>query len=157
VDRDLQHLPRLGERHRLPIIQDLPSLLWVINLGCIDLNPWYARCDDTDRPDYLHFDLDPVPKASFEPGDRDRAPRAARARGPGHGVPREDDRFEGHPCLRPHQARAAPEGSLDVCEEPRDWARGTRAEAGDRRNTGSPSARRTTFSWITTRTPGGAR
>ena len=49
-----------------PIIQDLPSLLWVINLGCIDLNPWYARCDDTDRPDYLHFDLDPVPKASFD-------------------------------------------------------------------------------------------
>jgi bifunctional non-homologous end joining protein LigD len=35
-----------------PMIQDLPSLLWVINLGCIDLNPWYARCDDVDRPDY---------------------------------------------------------------------------------------------------------
>ena len=49
-----------------PMIQDLPSLLWVINLGCIDLNPWYARCDDADRPDYLHFDLDPVPDASFE-------------------------------------------------------------------------------------------
>jgi len=48
-----------------PIVQDLPSLMWLINLGCIDLNPWYARCDDTDRPDYLHFDLDPVPKASF--------------------------------------------------------------------------------------------
>ena len=47
-----------------PIIQDLASLLWVVNLGCIDLNPWYARCDDVDRPDYLHFDLDPVtPKA----------------------------------------------------------------------------------------------
>ena len=49
-----------------PIIQDLPSLLWVINLGCIDLNQWYARCDDVDRPDYLHFDLDPVPGATFE-------------------------------------------------------------------------------------------
>ena len=44
-----------------PIVQDLPSLLWLINLGCIDLNPWYARCDDTDRPDFLHFDLDPGP------------------------------------------------------------------------------------------------
>jgi bifunctional non-homologous end joining protein LigD len=43
-----------------PVIQDLAALLWVVNLGCIDLNPWYARCDDVYRPDYLHFDLDPV-------------------------------------------------------------------------------------------------
>jgi bifunctional non-homologous end joining protein LigD len=49
-----------------PMVQDLASLLWVVNLGCIDLNPWYARCDDTDRPDYLHFDLDPGPGAPFE-------------------------------------------------------------------------------------------
>jgi len=48
-----------------PLIQDLPALLWVVNLGCIDLNPWYARRDDPDRPDYLHFDLDPVPGTSF--------------------------------------------------------------------------------------------
>jgi bifunctional non-homologous end joining protein LigD len=43
-----------------PIVQDVASLLWVVNLGCIDLNQWYARCDDVDRPDYVHFDLDPV-------------------------------------------------------------------------------------------------
>ena len=43
-----------------PMIQDLAALLWVVNLGCIDLNQWYARCDDVDRPDYVHFDLDPV-------------------------------------------------------------------------------------------------
>jgi bifunctional non-homologous end joining protein LigD len=48
-----------------PVIDDLASLLWVVNLGCIDLNPWYARCDDVARPDYLHFDLDPTPGASF--------------------------------------------------------------------------------------------
>ena len=42
-----------------PVIDDLSSLLWVINLGCIDLNQWYARCDDINRPDYVHFDLDP--------------------------------------------------------------------------------------------------
>src|SRR6266511_4536189 len=47
-----------------PIVQDLPTLLWLINLGCIDLNPWYARCDDVDRSDYLHFDLDPVTPAT---------------------------------------------------------------------------------------------
>src|SRR6266542_2581011 len=48
-----------------PMIQDTAALMWVINLGCIDLNQWYARCDDVDRPDYLHFDLDPVPGADF--------------------------------------------------------------------------------------------
>ncbi|HEY6330045.1 MAG TPA: non-homologous end-joining DNA ligase [Blastocatellia bacterium] len=49
-----------------PIVGDVPSLLWVINLGCIDLNQWYARCDDVDRPDYLHFDLDPVGQTDFQ-------------------------------------------------------------------------------------------
>lgn len=49
-----------------PIVNDLASLLWTINLGCIDLNPWYARCDDISRPDYLHFDLDPVEGTGFE-------------------------------------------------------------------------------------------
>lgn len=49
-----------------PVVQHLSALLWVVNLGCIDLNPWYARCDDVDRPDYLHFDLDPVEGTPFE-------------------------------------------------------------------------------------------
>jgi bifunctional non-homologous end joining protein LigD len=48
-----------------PVVQNLATLMWIVNLGCIDLNPWYARCDDVDRPDYLHFDLDPTPGASF--------------------------------------------------------------------------------------------
>jgi bifunctional non-homologous end joining protein LigD len=55
-----------GNLIAFPMIQDLASLLWVVNLGCIDLNPWYARCDDVDRPDYLHFDLDPVEGAGFD-------------------------------------------------------------------------------------------
>ena len=48
-----------------PVVSDLGVLLWIVNLGCIDLNPWYARCDDVDRPDFLHFDLDPTPGADF--------------------------------------------------------------------------------------------
>jgi len=55
-----------SEMVNFPIVQDLPSLLWLINLGCIDLNPWYARCDDTDRPDFLHFDLDPGPGSDIK-------------------------------------------------------------------------------------------
>jgi len=49
-----------------PMIQDRAALLWVINLGCIDLNQWYATCDDVNRPDYVHFDLDPGIGATFE-------------------------------------------------------------------------------------------
>lgn len=48
-----------------PVVRDRATLLWLVNLGCIDLNPWYSRCDDVDRPDFLNFDLDPVPPASF--------------------------------------------------------------------------------------------
>ena len=60
----IQH--RSGNVIDFPMVQDLASLLWIVNLGCIDLNPWYATCDDTDRPDVLHFDLDPTPGATFE-------------------------------------------------------------------------------------------
>jgi bifunctional non-homologous end joining protein LigD len=59
----LQHGSKVVD---FPMIQDLASLLWVINLGCIDLNQWYGRCDDPERPDYLHFDLDPVADTSFK-------------------------------------------------------------------------------------------
>ncbi|MGH7126001.1 MAG: non-homologous end-joining DNA ligase [Stellaceae bacterium] len=54
-----------GNVIRFPMIQDLAALLWVVNLGCLDLNPWYSRCDDVDRPDFVHFDLDPVKGGSF--------------------------------------------------------------------------------------------
>jgi bifunctional non-homologous end joining protein LigD len=56
---------RSGNVIDFPMIDDLASLLWAINLGCIDLNQWYSRCDDIDRPDYLHFDLDPVEGSTF--------------------------------------------------------------------------------------------
>src|SRR3954465_7522929 len=52
-----------------PMVQDVLSLLWVLNLGCIDLNQWYGRCGDVDRPDWLRFDLDPVkgpPEPTFD-------------------------------------------------------------------------------------------
>ncbi len=56
-----------------PIVDDLAALLWVVNLGCIDLNQWYATCDDVDRPDYLHFDLDPGARREVSASARDRA------------------------------------------------------------------------------------
>lgn len=54
-----------SNRINFPMAQDLASLLWIVNLGCIDLNPWYSRCDRVDYPDYLHFDLDPTQDATF--------------------------------------------------------------------------------------------
>jgi bifunctional non-homologous end joining protein LigD len=48
-----------------PMIQDRAALMWVINLGCIDLNQWYATCDAVNSPDYVHFDLDPGAGADF--------------------------------------------------------------------------------------------
>ena len=43
------------------VISDAAGLAWVVNLGCIDLNPHPVRADDLDHPDELRVDLDPVP------------------------------------------------------------------------------------------------
>src|ERR1700704_2710253 len=43
------------------VVRDAAQLIWVINLGCIDLNPHPVRADDLDHPDELRVDLDPVP------------------------------------------------------------------------------------------------
>jgi DNA ligase D len=43
------------------VVRDAAQLAWVLNLGCIDLNPHPVRAEDLDRPDELRIDLDPVP------------------------------------------------------------------------------------------------
>ncbi len=43
------------------VASDAAQLAWVVNLGCIDLNPHPVRADDLDHPDELRVDLDPVP------------------------------------------------------------------------------------------------
>ncbi len=42
------------------VVNDSAQLAWVINLGCVDLNPHPVRADDLERPDELRVDLDPV-------------------------------------------------------------------------------------------------
>jgi bifunctional non-homologous end joining protein LigD len=44
---------------------DLESLLYLTNLGCIDHNPWSSRANNQDSPDYLFFDLDPTPPTPY--------------------------------------------------------------------------------------------
>jgi DNA ligase D-like protein (predicted polymerase) len=48
------------------VVRDAAQLLWIINLGCIDLNPHPVRADDLDHPDELRVDLDPGPGVSFD-------------------------------------------------------------------------------------------
>src|SRR5438477_11643150 len=43
------------------VVRDAAQLLWIVNLGCIDLNPHPVRADDLEHPDELRVDLDPVP------------------------------------------------------------------------------------------------
>jgi bifunctional non-homologous end joining protein LigD len=44
-----------------PLVNDELALLWMVNMGCIDMNTWYSRIDKPDRPDFVLFDLDPTP------------------------------------------------------------------------------------------------
>jgi bifunctional non-homologous end joining protein LigD len=48
-----------------PVVNDEDALLWMVNMGCIDLNAWYSRIDKPDRPDFVLFDLDPSPDVGF--------------------------------------------------------------------------------------------
>ena len=46
-------------------MNDELALLWMANMGCIDLNVWYSRVDKLDRPDFVLFDLDPAADVGF--------------------------------------------------------------------------------------------
>ncbi|HET7573185.1 MAG TPA: DNA ligase D [Gaiellaceae bacterium] len=48
-----------------PLVNDVRALLWMANMGCIDMNTWYSRVDRPDRPDFVLFDLDPAADVGF--------------------------------------------------------------------------------------------
>jgi bifunctional non-homologous end joining protein LigD len=54
-----------GRVAREVVVRDAAQLLWIVNLGCIDLNPHPVRADDLEHPDELRVDLDPGPGVSF--------------------------------------------------------------------------------------------
>jgi bifunctional non-homologous end joining protein LigD len=57
--------PRQRRRIDAPLVNDELALLWMVNMGCIDLNTWYSRVPRLDRPDFVLFDLDPSPDVGF--------------------------------------------------------------------------------------------
>ena len=55
-----------GRTAREIVVRDAAQLLWMVNLGCIDLNPHPVRADDLEHPDELRVDLDPGPGVSWD-------------------------------------------------------------------------------------------
>lgn len=60
IDTATLHYAR-GTSAEETVIRDAAGLAWVVNLGCLDLNPHPVRAEDLDHPDELRVDLDPMP------------------------------------------------------------------------------------------------
>ena len=58
--------PRQKKWVNFPVVNDELALLWMVNMGCIDMNAWYSRVDRAERPDFVLFDLDPSPDVGFK-------------------------------------------------------------------------------------------
>jgi bifunctional non-homologous end joining protein LigD len=58
--------PRQRRKISAPLVNDELALLWMVNMGCIDLNTWYSRIDKPGRPDFVLFDLDPSDDVGFK-------------------------------------------------------------------------------------------
>jgi bifunctional non-homologous end joining protein LigD len=59
---------REGEKKTIDyaLVDDELALLWMVNMGCIDMHVWASREDRPERPDWVMFDLDPSEGATFE-------------------------------------------------------------------------------------------
>jgi bifunctional non-homologous end joining protein LigD len=71
--RQFRTWPREGGSRLVdfPLVNDRETLLWMVQMHCIDMNAWYSRIDKPERPDYVVFDLDP-------PESRNGFPEAIR-------------------------------------------------------------------------------
>ncbi len=58
--------PRQQRKINFALVNDELALLWMVNMGCIDLNTWYSRVDKPERPDFVLFDLDPSDDVGFK-------------------------------------------------------------------------------------------
>src|SRR4029077_4273669 len=65
IDVSTRETPRQRRKISAPLVNDELGLLWMVNMGCIDLNTWYSRVDKLGRPDFVLFDLDPSDDVGF--------------------------------------------------------------------------------------------
>jgi bifunctional non-homologous end joining protein LigD len=65
IEVSTREKPRQHRKIQAPLVNDELALLWMVNMGCIDLNTWYSRVDKLDRPDWVLFDLDPSDDVGF--------------------------------------------------------------------------------------------
>jgi DNA ligase D len=65
IERATVHFPS-GRSATELVANDAAHLVWAVNLGVIDFNPWPCRRADLDRPDELRVDLDPTPEAGWD-------------------------------------------------------------------------------------------
>ena len=133
------------------VVDDAAGLAWVVNLGCIDLNPHPVRADDLDHPDELRVDLDPVPGRAVGPDPRRRARDARGARGGRARRLAEDVRLARDPHQRPDRAALDVPGGPPGGPRARPRRRAARARTSRPRSGGRRSA--TASSSTTTRTP----
>jgi bifunctional non-homologous end joining protein LigD len=62
----VEDVPTDGATARRIVGNGLDTLIYCVQLGAIDVNPWHSRVGRLDFPDYTILDLDPGPKASFD-------------------------------------------------------------------------------------------
>ena len=139
------------------VVRDAAQLLWVVNLGCIDLNPHPVRAEDLDHPDELRVDLDPVPGVPWDHIRRGRPGDPRGAGRPGAGRLAQDLRLARHPHQRPHQS---PSGRSPRCAARRSrWPATSSAAcppwppASGGRRSGTASSSTTTRTPRTARSP----
>ena len=97
---------RDGEKRTIdyPLVNDDLALLWMVNMGCIDMNAWTSRVDLPARPDWVIFDLDPSDDVGLPGGDRGGAARQGR--------------YSTSSGSRASRRRAARAGSTCSCRSP---------------------------------------
>ena len=126
-----------------PMAQDLASLLWLVNLGCIDLNPWYARCDDVSGPTTSTSTSIPVPRRAVRRRARGRPAGARGARDARDGLAREDQRLERASMSTCRSCAADAEAGLDVHEGVRPhWLPASRRLTAEYRVADAPARAR---------------
>ncbi len=60
------HFPRYGRHADELCVTELASVIWAVQMSCVEFHPWNSRRADTEKPDEWRIDLDPMPEASFE-------------------------------------------------------------------------------------------